>query len=146
MAGYMGFDQQANRASIFGSGNAKWSSTTLATIGLAVKNALLLPDETANKYLYIDSFTISQNQILAAFEKATDRKWTVEHVDPEAMKKEGMEKMANGDPSGSMSLIRYINGVQGHGGNYAEYQETANKLLSLPEETLEGAIEAIVKG
>ena len=146
LAGFMGFDQQAHKATIFGSGNDKWSSTTLASIGLAVKNALLLPDATANKYLYINSFTISQNEVLAAFEKATGQKWAVEHVDPEAMKEEGLEKEARGDITGAMSLVRYINCVEGHGGNYAEYRETANGLLGLPEEMLQGAVEAVVRG
>ena len=146
LGGFMGFDQQARKATIFGSGDNKWSTTTLASIGLAVKNALLLPDEAANKYLYVDSFTVSQNQILATFEKAMGHKWSVEHIDPEAMKKEGLERIAKGDLSASMLLVRYIVSVKGHGGNYAEYQETANELLELPKETLEGAIEAIVKG
>lgn len=114
------------------------------TIGLAVKNALLIPEETANRYLFIDSFTVSQNEVLASFEKATGAKWAAEQVDAEEMKKAGLEKLSKGDFSGAMSLIRYINCVTGHGGNYAEYETTANNLLSLPKESLDEAVAKII--
>lgn len=32
---------------------------------------MLIPEQTANKYMYIDSSAISQNELLASFEKAT---------------------------------------------------------------------------
>lgn len=140
----MGYNIREQKVSLFNGGKDKWSTTTMHTIGLAVKNALLIPEETANRYLFIDSFTVSQNQVLASFEKATGSKWTIEQVDAEEMKNSGLEKMSRGDFSGAMSLIRYINCVTGHGGNYAEYETTANKLLSLPKETLDEAVAKII--
>ena len=145
-SGFMGFNMAEHQALIFNEGNDTWSTTRLASIGLAVKNAMLIPDQTANRYLFIDSFTVSQNQVLAAFEKATADKWDVTRVDAEEQRKIGMDKMAQGDFSGAMSLIRYINCVDGHGGNYALYEETANELLSLPKQTLDEVIEDILKG
>ena len=141
----MGFDLKEHKATIFNHGNDAWSTSTLATIGLAVKNAMLIPEKTANKYLFIDSFTVSQIQVLASLEKATGKKWEVTHVDAEEEKKMGMEKMSKGDLSGAMSLIRYINCVNGHGGNYAEYEESANKLLSLPKQSLDEVVAEILK-
>lgn len=143
-SGFMGFNLKEQKVTLFNQGRDTWSTTTLGTIGLAVKNALLLPDETANRYLYIDSFTVSQNQVLDAFQRATGREWEVEHVEAEEMKKTGMEKMSRGDLSGAMSLIRYINCVHGHGGNFAEYKSTANALLSLPEENLDETVSRIL--
>jgi len=142
----MGYDLKEHKATIFNNGNDAWSTTTLATIGLAVKNAMLIPEETANKYMFIDSFTVSQNQVLASLEKATGKKWEVAHVDAEEEKEIGLEKMSKGDFSGAMELIRYINCVDGHGGNYALYEESANELLSLPKEILDEVVEEIVKG
>jgi hypothetical protein len=139
----MGLDLKQHQASIYNDGNAVWSTTTFATIGLAVKNAMLIP-ETANKYMFIDSFTISQNQVLASLEKTTSKKWEAKHVDAEEQKKVGLDKMSKGDFSGAMLLIRYINCVEGHGGNYAKYEKTANKLLSLPNESLDD-VEQIMK-
>lgn len=142
----MGFDLKEHKATIFNHGNDAWSTSTLATIGLAVKNAMLMPEKTANKYLFIDSFTVSQNQVVASLEKATGKKWEVTRVDGEEEKKMGMEKMSKGDLSGAMSLIRYINCVEGHGGNFTQYEESANELLSLPKQTLDEVVAKIVKG
>lgn len=144
--GVMGHDLKAQTALVYNDGKGPWSTTTLDTIGLAVKNAMLIPEKTANKYLYIDSFTVSQNQVIAALEKITKKKWDVTCVDAEEQKKAGMEKVANGDFSGAMSLIRYISCIPGHGGNYIEYKESANELLSLPKETLHEVLEGILKG
>jgi hypothetical protein len=112
----MGHDIRQQKAVIFNGGNTLWSTTTCSTIGIAVKNALLIPEQTANTYLYIDTFTVSQNQVLASLEKATGRKWQTTYVDAEEQKNEGLEKMAKGDFTGAMSLIRYICCVPGHGG------------------------------
>lgn len=142
----MGFDLKGHKAVLFNKGTDTWSTTTLPSIGLAVKNALLLPAETANKYIFIDSFTISQAQILASLEKLTATKWEVTYSDSEKQKKEGLEKMSNGDFSGAMSLIQYINSVHGHGGNFAEYEKTQNELLSLPKENIDDVLAGILKG
>ena len=143
--GFMGFNLQERRVSLINGGKDTWSTTTMPTIGLAVKNSLLVPDKTANQYIFIDSFTVSQSQVLASFEKATGKKWDVEQVDAEAMKNGGLEKLKKGDFSGAMSIIRYINCVHGHGGNYSEYEKTANGLLSLPKESLDEAVANVLK-
>lgn len=141
----MGFDLQSHKATIFNEGADTWSTTRLATIGLAVKNALLIPDKTANQYLFISSFTVSQRQVLTSLENAERQKWEAIHVDAEEQKRVGLEKMANGDFSGALALIRYINCVHGHGGNFAEYEEGANRLLELPEESLDEAVVEILR-
>lgn len=140
----MGFDLKGQKATIYNDGNDFWSTTTMATIGLAVKNAMLSA-ETANKEIFIDSFTISHNQILASLEKASKKKWDVTYVDAEEQKKVGMEKMAKGDFSGAMLLIQYISCVRGHGGNFAQYETTANGLLALPKESLDDVVARIVR-
>jgi len=73
-SGFLGFDVPGRRAKIWDDGNAKWSATNLATVGLAVRNALLMPEKTANRYLFTTSHTHSSNEVLAAFEKATGQK------------------------------------------------------------------------
>lgn len=140
----MGFDIPSKSATIFGDGNDVWSTTTLAIIGLAVKNAMIVPEKTANQYIFIDSFTVSQNQVLAALEKATNTAWTATHVDAEKEKAIGLEKMGMGNFSGAMSLIRYINCVAGHGGDFMTYEKGAKALLELPKETLEEAIARVL--
>lgn len=142
----MGFDLNEKKAIVLNDGNGKWSTTTLASIGLAVKNAMLVPEKTANKYIYVNSFTLSQNDILTSLEKATGVTWDVDHVDAEEQKNAGMAKMAGGDFSGAMSIIRYMHNVEGHGCNFATYKESSNELLSLPKLDLDDVIAGIVKG
>jgi hypothetical protein len=144
--GFLGFNKNEHKANILNDGNATWSTSTLATIGLAVKNAMLIPEKTANKYLYISSFTVTANQVLASFEKITGKKWEVTQINAEEQKKTGLEKMSKGDFSGAMLLIQYMMYVEGHGANYMEYCESANELLSLPEQNLDEVLEHIVMG
>lgn len=59
---------------------------------------------------------------------------------------EGLKKMAKGDITGAMSLIRYTCCVPGHGGNGIEYQQSSNGVLSLPKQTLDEAVAEILKG
>ena len=143
-SGFMGFDVKNQKVSLFNGGRDKWSTTTISTIGLAVKNALLVPNETANKYLYIESLTVTQSEVVASLEKATGKTWEREQVDAEEMKRSGLEKISKGDYSGAVSLIRYVTCVHGHGGNYAESQGTANGVLGLPKVTLDEEVRKLV--
>lgn len=142
----MGFDLRSHTARIVNDGNQAWAATMLDTVGLAVKNAMLVPDKTANQTLYIDSFTVSQNQVLESLEKATGQSWEITHVDANEERKIGEEKMAQGDFFGVLHVLRYIFCVSGFGADYTTYTESANELLGLPKETLDEAINRIVKG
>jgi len=143
--GFMGFDLKEQKAILYNDGNGVWSATTTATVGLAVKNSMLVP-ETENKYVFIDSFAVSQNQVLASLEKATGKKWAATHVDAEEQKEIGLEKVKKGDFSGAPFLIRYFNCVEGHGGDYSKYENMSNELLSLPKESLDEVVLQVVRG
>ncbi|RAO71406.1 uncharacterized protein BHQ10_007418 [Talaromyces amestolkiae] len=145
MAGFMGFDIPNRKAIIYNDGEGSWSTTTMPSIGLAVKNSLLEPEKTANRYIYTASFTVKQNDVLKVLEKITNKKFDVDYVDAEAQKVIGIEKVSKGDFSGAMLLIRYINSVNGNGGNYALYHPTDNELLSLPKEDIEEVLTRIVE-
>ena len=140
----MGIDVKNQKASLVNGGGDTWSTATLSTIGLAVRNALLLPNETANKYLYIESLTVSQSEVVASLEKAMGKSWERVQVDAEEMKRTGLEKMSKGDHSGVVSLIRYVNCVHGHGANYADNGGTANGVLGLPRATLDEEVRQLV--
>ena len=142
--GYMGFDLQNRKATLIDDGLGKWSTTTLSTVGLAVGNAMIESEATANKIVYVASFTVSQKEVLTALEKLTGSTWEVTNVDGEQQKKAGQEKMSKGDFSGAPLLLSYINCVEGHGGNFATYNETSNETLHLPKESLDEVLKGIV--
>jgi hypothetical protein len=70
-----------HKATIWDSGDVKISTTTRATIGKAVAAVLAQPEKTANQFLFISSFEITQNELVASLEKATGvGKWDLEHI------------------------------------------------------------------
>lgn len=52
--------------------------------------------ETANKLVFVESFTTTQLQILAALEKLTREKWTVVNKQSEDVRAEGLKAMGEG--------------------------------------------------
>lgn len=106
---------QSKRATIFQDyGYNQWSTTTLSTTALAVKNALLDPTHTSNMYLFIESFNVSQNELLSALEGLTKVKWDASYQDAEEEKRVALEKMKHGDYSVIPTLICYITCAEGY--------------------------------
>ncbi|KAE8391573.1 isoflavone reductase family protein [Aspergillus alliaceus] len=132
----LGYDVKTKRATILDYGKNRWSMTTLSTIGLAVKKAILLPEKSSNKYLFIESFNTSQNDILSSLEYSTGAKWETTYHDAEEEKRLALEKISKGNYSGISALMRYMTCAKGHGGDYMDYEESSNELLSLPKECL----------
>ncbi|KAF7951239.1 uncharacterized protein EAE97_002790 [Botrytis byssoidea] len=106
----------------------------------------LAPLSNTHYFIQKKPFHVSQNQILASLEKATDKKWDVAYVDAEEKKKIGIETMKKGDFSGAIGSIRYVNSVKGYGGDYTEYEEMSNKLLGVQGEDLDKVVRGIVEG
>jgi hypothetical protein len=125
-------------------GDHHWSTTTFNTVALAVKNAILATEKTANKYLFIESFNVSQKGILPTLETLTMTKWNVSYHDAEEEKALALGKLSQGNYSALTTLMWYVTCVEGYGGDYMKHEERANDLLSLPEESLEIALAKIV--
>jgi hypothetical protein len=136
---------ERRHATIVDHGTSRWSATTRSTTGHAVKNAILSPERTSNKYLFIESFNVSQRDILASLQDVTGAKWDVTYHDAEEEKRLALEKLAKGNYSGIPTLMRYITCVKGYGGNYMDSEESANKLLSLPAESLDEVLAGLTK-
>jgi len=143
--GFTGFNLSTCTALIYDSGDTKFSTTNLATIGAAVAAILRKPEETANKHVYISSFTTSQNEVLAALEKVTGEKWTIEHSTAAEVTQTGQEKLAMGDFSGALDIIKGLLYGKDTGANLSVHHKLANDLLELPKETVEETVERIVK-
>lgn len=75
--GLVGFNINTKKALILNGGNRAFSTSNLSQIGNAVVAVLLKPEETANQFIYVDSFTATQNEILAELEKVTGENWKV---------------------------------------------------------------------
>lgn len=115
-------------------------------MGLAVASVLRHPLETANKFIYVSSFEINQNAILAAVEKASGNKFEVTHVASDDMITQGRDEVAKGDFMGMAKLLLAATCKGGLGANFAaeEPQGLANELLELPKEDLESVTKRVL--
>jgi hypothetical protein len=127
-----------------GYGDHHWSTTTLKTVALAVKNAILASEKTANRHLFVESFNVSQKRILSTLETLTKTQWNVSYHDAEEEKRLALEKLSQGNYSALPTLMWYVTCVEGYGGDYMKHEESANSLLSLPEEILDDALRDMV--
>ncbi|KAL8711195.1 MAG: hypothetical protein Q9220_004340 [cf. Caloplaca sp. 1 TL-2023] len=144
--GFLGFDLKTNVATIYDAGDAQVNFTTLSTVAQSLVSIFTYPAETANKFIYIQSVKASQNDILAAVEKSTGKKWTVNKRDCVEARKTGLEKLGKGDMSGVMDLIP---GAVFSGEKATEYDVNkglTNDVLGLKEEPLQGLVDKVVKG
>ncbi|KFY35868.1 hypothetical protein V494_05520 [Pseudogymnoascus sp. VKM F-4513 (FW-928)] len=144
--GLVGFNIHTKEALIFDDGNRRFSTTNLSQLGNAVVAVLSKPAATANQYLYIDSFTASQNEILAALEAETGAKWTVTTSTTDAAVAEGQALFAKGDFSGLLLLLKANFLGEGYGSDFTKDAKLSNELLGLPDQSLAITVKALVKG
>ncbi|KAI9655428.1 MAG: hypothetical protein M1829_000664 [Trizodia sp. TS-e1964] len=144
--GFFGIDIQAHTALIYETGDEKFAGTSLADIGTAVVGVLLHPTETANRAVHIASVEASQNQILAALEKATGPpEWTIKKTTIAEAQKTGNALLAKGDYSGLKAIIlSAIIDPKSHS-QFSSYFNLDNELLGLPHHTLDQLVAEALK-
>ena len=145
--GFTGFDLKNKKARIYDDGDHYTDMTVLATIGKAVPAILLKPEGTKNRYVHINSFRVTQNQILAALEKATGGdKWEVEHASSAEEGRKGVELLQKGNMAGVGPAIC---GVEYSGEDFMNFEKFGlwNQKLGLPKtnEGLDETVKAIVE-
>ena len=136
----------AKTALIYDDGDTRISCTNISTVGRAVSAIIQKPAETANKYLYISSFTVSPNEILASLENATEEKWVVNKAKTAEAERVGRESMVKGDFSGIRSLLARLMFGADTCGNFEQEPTLANKLMDLPVESLDETCKAVIEG
>jgi nucleoside-diphosphate-sugar epimerase len=140
--GLLGFNIPSRRITLYDGGDVPFEATNLAQIGRAV--AAILSDKhlegTTNQYVYVNSCTVTQNQLLKMFEEVSGLKFEVSHATFDDMHKSSLEKI-NSDPAkgqvwtqGVMEGI-FIIMLNYKGLNeYSKHREIWNKRLGLPDE------------
>lgn len=142
----MGFNINTKEALIFDGGNKAFSVSNLGQIGNAVVAVLSKPEETANQFIYIHSFTATQNEILAELERTAGEKWKVMESTTEAAKIAGEPLFAEGDFAGLLLLLKVIMLGEGYGSDFTKDAVLDNERLGLPDQGLFSSVEAIVAG
>jgi hypothetical protein len=131
---------------ILDGGNRAFSTSNLSQIGNAVVAVLSKPEESANQFIYIHSFTATQNEILAELKKATGEKWKVTESTTEAAKAEGEPLFAKGDLTGLLLLLKVITLGEGYGSDFKKDAVLGNEKLSLPNQNLVSTVTALTTG
>lgn len=133
------FDVEARKAYIQDGGDIKFSASNLPFITSAVVKVLEKPEETANQLLYIRSFRVTQNEVLAVLEKVTGEKFEIVHQKSEERLKELRPKMLEGDFHATEETV----GIWGLVASDWEGR-VANELLGLQEEDLEETVRKVL--
>ena len=144
----LGFDLKNHTATIWDKGDVYCSASNLSTIGKATASVLLHPAETKNRYVWIESFRISQNEVLAALEKSTGKKWEVKHVKAADQIQLGRDLLSKGSIMQGLVLLivgSIINADVDTGSDFSKTRKLDNDLLGLPKESLQSSIDAAVK-
>ncbi|KAK4505521.1 hypothetical protein PRZ48_003484 [Zasmidium cellare] len=130
------------KALIFDGGEHEFEATTLAQVGRAVAAALSpgCQAATANQYVYVNSFTLTQHKVLAALKKATGETFEVRHEKVVNFHREAVEELENDPKSGAGMSKMFVANIYNIGGlnRYSKYPGGLwNDRLGLPEEDLQ---------
>ncbi|KAK7536199.1 isoflavone reductase family protein [Phyllosticta citribraziliensis] len=145
--GFLGFNIADAKVRRWDGGETRWSATNLQTIGRALVNLLIKPDaynDSANKYVFIESHSVTQNEIQAALEKATGKTFTVaEEVNGEQRVKTVYEALGKGDYSTVTDLL--LAATLSKTTPYGRWESTWNERLGLKEKSLDEDVKDIVQ-
>ncbi|KAH8175153.1 nmrA-like family protein [Sarocladium implicatum] len=114
-------------------GNVKASASTLGRVAEATVRALQRSQQTKNRALYVQSFCITQKELVAALEKATGTSWAVEDLDSKAFMAEQKAKADTGDHAAVEEVVFVIGTLEA---DWTQKEDFAMELLGLQDEDL----------
>ncbi|PYH87322.1 NAD(P)-binding protein [Aspergillus uvarum CBS 121591] len=135
--GFGGWDLPARKVTIFDDGDIPFEATSLDQVGRAIAKCLKKPDLTMNNYIYVNSFTITQNQVLKTVEKITNEKFTVMKDSVDDLWTSGASKWKEGQPLGVLAMIAGTVYGQGNLNHFSVTKGLWNERLDLQQEDLE---------
>ncbi|KAG4434407.1 hypothetical protein IFR05_010103 [Cadophora sp. M221] len=143
--GLTGFNASTKTVTLVDGGKTRFSTSTSAQISQALISVLEHADETANKMVFVESFTITQLETLAAVEKVTGQKWTVVESTVEDVRAVAFQKISEGNlMEGGGLLIQALVLGKGDLEDHSHVEGGIwNDRLGLKGENLEKVVEAI---
>jgi hypothetical protein len=155
LVGGLGWNLRNQTVTVYDSGDQLWEATNINRIAQSVAACLQTEhyEETKNRYVFINSFTVSQNQVIAELEKAMGAKLTIERVQSSEMAASARQELATGEVEystgsayvkGSIGLIAcQIYNMDGFN-NFSQTRGLWNDRLGLPKESLEETVREVV--
>lgn len=140
---------------MFDDGTHPIVSASVPQVGRAVAKLLLLPitsdsgpslSDYKNKYAYIKSLLISQNDMIAAAQRATktgSEDWTITKQPLDEYIKAGPELLRAGNRMGMMNILYGYTFKKGCGDRF-HGRENTNEKIGLEEENLDDIVRGVV--
>ncbi|KAJ5883930.1 uncharacterized protein N7473_010816 [Penicillium subrubescens] len=145
----MGWDIRAKKVTIFDTGDQTFDVSTLSHVIQSIVSTLQYPEETKNTYVYVRSFTTTQNKLLATLERISGRKFKVTRANTKDLAERGQEHLKQGDYERGYPEIVTALGYGPWGFlDFKERAEKWNRTLGLKiskEESLDSIIEDVLK-
>jgi hypothetical protein len=135
--GFLHVDLDTRRVELLDGGRAAFSASTLGRVAESVRAVLLRPEETRDRVLMVESFLVSQLDVLRALETASGRTWDVTHRESKPYIAELKERVDGGDEHAVEDLVYALGVVDG---NWETKPDFAMDLLGLETQDLDEVI------
>lgn len=142
--GFGGWDISKRSATIFDGGDIPFEATNLDQVGRALAKCLKNPGLTANHYVYVNSFTVTQNEVLKALERATGEKFNVTNGTVNELWQDGANQVKEGQGLGVLKMIAGAIYGKGNLANFSKSRGLWNEKLGLPQEDLDVSIQTFL--
>ncbi|KAK8065784.1 hypothetical protein PG997_012531 [Apiospora hydei] len=138
---FLHFNLKTRTADILDDGKYRSSTSTLERVSEAVVKVLQNEEVGRNKMLFVQSFCVSQLDVLASLEKATGDKWKVNWLGSEQFIKESKAKADAGDKEAVEDLVFALGAVDG---DWEGKDDFAMATLGLRNEDLDEVVQRVV--
>jgi hypothetical protein len=118
-AGTLGWDVDKREVTIYDSGTQEFHSSTVERVTQSIVAILENLEETKNTYVFINSFTLTQNKTLSALERLQGKPYKVTHDTSAAATARGLQGIENGDVENGYPQL--ITGSTYDPGNFANF-------------------------
>ncbi|KAI4602378.1 hypothetical protein KJ359_009620 [Pestalotiopsis sp. 9143b] len=143
--GFLGFDLQGQKATVWDDGKYKFSGITRENVARAVVGVLKNPEATANRHVYVSSFEASLNDLVAAAEKAQDTRYSILHTSTSTEAEAARGALASGNFMAATKLLLVATLNPGYGSNFAEGGRLWNEKLGVPREDVNDVVARVIK-
>lgn len=153
---FLHFDLRNRTADILDDGTMRSSTATLHRVAEAVVKVLQLQpggagggeEAVRNRIIYIQSFCVSQLDVLRSLERAYAsngegiRKWEAKYIDAEEFIRTNQARVARGETEANEDLVFALGAIDG---DWTTREGFAMDLLGLQDEDLDEVVEGVVK-
>lgn len=136
-----GFDLDRKTVTLFGDGDVKINTSTWPQVGRAVAAVFAEPEKFKNRSVHINSFYVSQKDMLESVERVTGEKFTITTEPVQERYMRGVQMLQQGNMAG-FGIGMYTRGFFPDG---ALSFEVENEALGLPKEDFDEATRVAVE-